>query len=89
MAFGGKPIIITSGYRPPAINKAAGGASNSEHLYSVPGEGAVDFYVDGADINAVQLFCDKYWEHSVGYGAPKGFVHLGRRANGERRRWDY
>ncbi len=32
VAFGGKPIIITSGYRPPAVNAAIGGASNSEHL---------------------------------------------------------
>ena len=89
VAFGGKRITITSGFRPAAINKAVGGASGSEHLYTKPGEGAVDFYVDGADIKAVQDWCDKYWPHSVGYGAPKGFVHLGRRADGQRRRWVY
>lgn len=88
-AFGGQPVIITSGYRPPAINKACGGAAHSEHLYAVQREGAVDFYVDGADINAVQSFCDQHWPHSLGYGAQRGFVHLGRRASGERRRWDY
>lgn len=87
--FHGMPVIITSGYRPPAINKAVGGAKESEHLYSKAGEGAVDFYLDGADINAVQQFCDKYWPYSVGYGAPKGFVHLGRRADGKHRRWVY
>ena len=29
----GKPIIITSGYRCRALNKAVGGARNSDHLY--------------------------------------------------------
>lgn len=87
--FGNKPIIITSGYRPPAINKAVGGASGSEHLYSANDVGAVDFYVKGADINAVQAWCDKNWPYSLGYGAPKGFVHLGMRAGKPRVRWDY
>mgnify|MGYP002633550145 FL=1 len=79
MAFGGKRITITSGYRPAAINRQVGGASGSEHLYDAPGVGAVDFYVDGADINAVQSWCDKEWPYSIGYGAAKGFVHLGIR----------
>ncbi len=87
--FGGKPIVITSGYRPPAVNKSVGGASQSEHLYNTPSVGAVDFYIKGADINAVQSFCDKFWPCSVGYGAPKGFVHLGIRAGRPRARWVY
>jgi hypothetical protein len=87
--FGGLPVIITSGYRPAAINRSVGGASASEHLFNAPGVGAVDFYVKGADINAVQSWCDKYWPCSVGYGAPKGFVHLGIRIGRPRVRWDY
>ena len=86
--FGGKPIVITSGFRPPAINAAAGGASNSEHLYK-PGCGAVDFYVQGADIYAVQNWCDKAWPYSLGYGAYKGFIHLGIRNSRAKVRWDY
>jgi GH24 family phage-related lysozyme (muramidase) len=89
VAFGGKPVIITSGYRPAAINKSVGGASSSEHLYNAPSVGAVDFYIQGADINAVQAWCDKEWPCSVGYGAPKGFVHLGIRAGRPRVRWTY
>jgi GH24 family phage-related lysozyme (muramidase) len=85
----GKPVIITSGYRPPAINRSVGGASSSEHLYDAPGVGAVDFYVDGAPIRVVQDWCDKEWPYSLGYGAPKGFVHLGIRAGRPRVRWDY
>ena len=38
------PIQITSGHRPPAINSAVGGASQSEHLYhSVDGAVAVSY----------------------------------------------
>jgi GH24 family phage-related lysozyme (muramidase) len=89
IAFGGKRITITSGYRPAAINRAVGGASGSEHLYGAPGVGAVDFFVDGASIDAVQAWCDKEFPYSVGYGAPKGFVHLGIRKGRPRVRWDY
>jgi hypothetical protein len=87
--FGNKPVVISSGYRPPAINKAVNGASSSEHLYSSPGVGAVDFYIKGESIKAVQDWCDANWPYSLGYGAPKGFVHLGIRAGKPRVRWDY
>jgi len=87
--FGGKPITITSGYRPAAINRQVGGASQSEHLYNAIGVGAVDFNIIGADINAVQAWCDKNWPYSLGYGAPKGFVHLGIRQGSPRLRWEY
>jgi len=90
VAFGGKPVVITSGYRPPAVNAAIGGASNSEHLYKL-GCGAVDFHIDGADTYAVQDWCDKNWPYSVGYGAPKGFIHLGKRGGtaATKVRWNY
>jgi len=88
-AFGGKPVVITSGYRPPAINRSVGGASGSEHLYDAPSVGAVDFYVGGTDIHAVQAWVDREWPYSVGYGAPKGFVHLGIRKGKPKVRWDY
>lgn len=39
----GAPLIISSGYRSPAVNKAVGGAKNSQHL---TGE-AVDFICPG------------------------------------------
>jgi GH24 family phage-related lysozyme (muramidase) len=89
VAFGGKRITITSGYRPAAINRQVGGASGSEHLYDAPGVGAVDFYVDGADIKAVQDWCVKHWPFSTGLGAPKGFVHLGIRKGRPRLTWPY
>jgi hypothetical protein len=87
--FGGKPVIITSGYRPAAINRSVGGASGSEHLYNAPGVGAVDFYIQGESVKVVQNWCDREWPYSLGYGAPKGFVHLGIRSGRPRVRWDY
>jgi GH24 family phage-related lysozyme (muramidase) len=85
----GKPVMISSGYRPPVINASVGGASASEHLYDTPGVGAVDFYIEGVDIQQVQDWCDKEWPYSLGYGAPKGFVHLGIRKGRPKVRWDY
>ena len=87
--FGKKPIVITSGYRPPAINAAVAGASNSEHLFNDKDIGAVDFYVNGADIYKVQDYCVANWLYSVGLGAKKGFVHLGMRSGRPKIRWDY
>lgn len=87
--FGNKPIIITSASRPPKINAAVGGAPNSEHLYSAPNVGAIDFYIDGVNIWNVQDWCDKNWPYSLGYGAPKGFVHIGMRQNKPKVRWNY
>jgi GH24 family phage-related lysozyme (muramidase) len=87
--FGGKPIIITSGFRPPAVNTSVGGAKNSEHLFNAPSVGAVDWYIEGVDIYKVQEWCDKEWPYSLGYGAPKGFIHLGIRKGRPRIRWDY
>lgn len=87
--FGGKSIRITSGYRPLDVNKRVGGASSSEHLYDGSTTGAVDFYVEGANIYGVQAWCDRQWPYSLGYGAPKGFIHLGIRQGRPRVRWDY
>ena len=87
--FGGKPLVITSGHRPPAVNSAVGGAKTSEHLFNMTGVGAVDFYINGIDIHKVQEYCDQTWPYSIGYGAPKGFVHVGMRLGRPRIRWDY
>lgn len=39
IVLGGLPITVTSGYRSPVVNKAVGGASNSQHLKAL----AADF----------------------------------------------
>lgn len=81
-------VIVTSCHRPPAINQQVGGASNSEHLFR-PGEGAIDAYLRGVSVWAFQTWCDKNWPYSIGYGANRGFVHIGIRAGRPRVRWDY
>lgn len=88
-AFGNKPLIITSAARPEPINTQVGGAKNSEHTYNAPSKGAVDFYIQGANIYVVQDWCNKNWPYSLGLGAPKGFCHIGMREGRQRIRWDY
>jgi GH24 family phage-related lysozyme (muramidase) len=85
--FGQKPVIITSGPRPPAVNQAVRGASNSEHLFQ-PGCGAIDWYVQGIPVKTVQDWCVKNWPYSTGLGAPR-FIHTGIRAGRPRVVWDY
>jgi hypothetical protein len=85
----GLPAIITSGYRPPRINAQVGGASQSEHLYNAKDTGAVDFYIDGESVYTLQDWADKHWPYSLGYGAPKGFIHIGMRPGRPRIRWNY
>lgn len=84
-----KPVIITSGYRPPKINAQVGGASRSEHLYDAKDTGAIDFYLDGLSVRTLQDWADKEWPYSLGYGAPRGFIHVGTRPGRPRVRWDY
>lgn len=85
--FGNKPVIITSAHRPPAVNQAVGGASDSEHLFK-PECGAIDWYVDGIPVKTVQDLCVKTWPYSTGLGAPR-FIHTGVRASRTRIVWDY
>ncbi len=88
--FGGKAIKITSGYRPPKINRRVGGARSSEHLFRLPMVGAVDFLVVGKPVLEVQGYCIKHWGASVGKGAKKGFVHLGVRGSKRKKIvWNY
>lgn len=84
-----RPVVITSGYRPPKINAQVGGASRSEHLYDAPDTGAIDFYLDGMSVTELQRWADQEWPYSLGYGAPKGFIHIGIRPGRPRIRWDY
>jgi len=87
--FGGKPVIITSGYRNPQINASVGGAKNSEHLFNAPSVGAVDWYIEGVDIYKLQDWCIKNWPYSTGKGAPRGFIHTGIRQGRPKVVWDY
>lgn len=54
----GKPIKITSGFRPPALNKAIGGAANSAHQFGC----AADTQIDGmTPLQIIQLVKISAW----------------------------
>ena len=79
--LGNRTITITSWYRPPAVNRAVGGARNSTHIR---GHG-VDFVVAGLSPRAAQRILDPWWPGGLGYGS--SFTHLDNR--GYRARWNY
>jgi GH24 family phage-related lysozyme (muramidase) len=88
----GSGLGVTSWYRPPAVNAAVGGVANSQHI-----EGwAADVYPTNGKLAEFQSWIDKKWNGGLGYGAPKGFVHLDARSGfpcfgekGSGPRWNY
>ena len=79
--LGSQPVIITSWYRDPVSNKAAGGVSNSRHLQG----DAVDFFVRHLSINETYKRIDA-WHGSRG-GLGKYATHLHLDLRGHRARW--
>lgn len=73
----GSAILVNSWYRPPSINQAVGGASNSRHLY---GDG-VDIRPLSGSLTAFEKWLDKHWYGALGYGSKRGFVHVDMRNN--------
>lgn len=88
----GSAIGVTSWYRPPEINRAVGGASNSQHITG----GAADIYtMDGRD-REFEAYLDANWGGGLGYGVKSGlgFTHIDMRGGGWQYgdgsiRWDY
>ncbi|NCR10177.1 D-Ala-D-Ala carboxypeptidase family metallohydrolase [Microcystis aeruginosa] len=88
----GSPILVTSWYRPPALNRAVRDASNSQHLEG----GAADIRpLHPASLAKFQAWLALHWFGALGYGARRGFVHLdtrngkGWRSGGEKGpRWN-
>jgi peptidoglycan hydrolase-like protein with peptidoglycan-binding domain len=83
----GKPIGVTSWYRPPAVERAVGG-SGANHPFGY----AADIYPIGGSIHEFQAWFEKEfynkgkWNGGFGRGASKGFCHLDLR---NRRVWNY
>lgn len=78
MAVGNLPIVIRSGYRSPAYNKAVSGAKKSQHLYGK----AVDIYIKGRSLSCASLANIIYFNDALktlfgGYGlGSKTNVHV-------------
>ena len=87
------PILVTSWYRPRAIEIAAGRSGNSQHTRGL----AADIRpVNAGDLVRFQKFVDDNWYGALGYGAARGFVHVdlrngkGWETGGTKGvRWDY
>ena len=80
-ACGGHPVIVSSGYRCPAVNAAVGGASNSAHTWG----GAADFTVPA--FGSVLDVCHAIEPHLGAWGVDQlidesgggaSWVHIGR-----------
>ena len=81
--FGQPSIVINSGYRPPGINAAVGGASNSQHLYGA----AADIVVSGIRPREVYRRLDKKHGSRGGLASSNSFTHIDLR--NYRARWTY
>lgn len=74
----GAPIIVTSWYRPKAINAAVGGVANSSHIQGY----AVDIRpVYASDFQPFEKFLLQHWYGHLGLGQAKqrGFTHIDMR----------
>lgn len=81
--LGDKPITVNSWYRPPAVNKAVGGASQSTHIQGI----AVDFTVKGMTPWEVHAKLEPWWGDRGGVASANSFTHLDCR--GYKARWRY
>ena len=84
----GAPVVITSGYRTAAHNKAVGGSKSSQHLLGR----AADIQVTDTSVEAVAAYAESLipgWggvgRYPVKAGRAKGWVHVDTRA--EKARW--
>ena len=69
------PLIITSGYRCPALNKEVGGSKNSQHLNAT----AADFIISSKEISLTDAFVKIKDCPLIHYGQlilEKSWIHL-------------
>ena len=79
----GKPLVITSGFRTPSQNEAAGGAKDSQHLVGK----AVDIRVPPKDQEKFARLARASGFGGIGIGRGQGFVHVDDR--GRAAQWGY
>lgn len=77
--FLGQPLIVTSWYRPPKVNRRVGGSKRSYHLRGL----ATDFYCPTMSIPRLRQKVQEYgWVGGKGFY--NGFIHLD---SGTNRTW--
>lgn len=83
------PIVISSGYRSPEVNRAVGGATNSEHMLgqaadlTVPGKTNIEVarLITTSGIEFNQLILEFYRPYDLHYG----WVHVSYCAEGNKK----
>lgn len=78
----GKAVVINSGYRTEAKNKALGGATYSQHKYGL----AADITISGVSPLTVAKYAQTLLAGKGGIGLYKTFTHVDVRAS--KSRWD-
>jgi len=74
----GSPLQINSGYRPPSINRAVGGARASQHINGL----ALDIAPIDGDMKRLFEVCRASDCTGLGRGMHRGFVHVDWRSGG-------
>jgi zinc D-Ala-D-Ala carboxypeptidase len=78
------PVVITSGYRCPQVNKLVGGANNSQHMSGC----AADFHVKGFTRSMMyNVFFGIYYAidfDQIIYYRNKNIIHISYVGNGNR-----
>lgn len=74
----GRPLGMTSFYRPEPINREVGGVPNSFHVTGM----AIDIYPIGLPLQALYNWLLVRWTGGFGDGRDRGFIHLDRRNGG-------
>ena len=80
--FGNAVVIINSGCRCEAHNRAVGGAENSTHVRAI----GADIIVSGVNSYKVYDYVDKKFSDKYGVGKYNGRTHIDVRA--KKARWD-
>lgn len=81
----GSSLGVTSGYRPPAINRQVGGARASQHITG----NALDIYPTDKNLKRLYDVCKAIPSVvGLGSGMHRGFVHIDARPGG-RTYWNY
>jgi len=74
----GRPLGVTSFYRPEPINAQVGGVPGSRHVL---GE-AFDLYPVDRSLDSFYQWIKVRWTGGLGDGRPRGFVHMDTRGGG-------